>query len=54
MAAVIRYLSADNHIVDTPPSNRPGTGRHNTSLFHGCVFEMNVCQGVLYISEHTA
>lgn len=40
MAAVIRYLSADNHPADTVPFNRPESGRHRalTSLF-----EMTVC-----------
>lgn len=39
MAAVIRYLSADNHTADTPPFNSPETGRcrATTSLFQGPV-----------------
>lgn len=44
MAAVIRYLSADNHTADTPPFNSPETGHHNAivSLLHRPVFERNV------------
>lgn len=55
MAAVIRYLSADNHIADTPPFNSPETGLHRAtmSLFHGLVFEMSVCQCLFYVSVNT-
>lgn len=45
MAAVIRYLSADNHPADTLSFSSPETGRHIAimSLFHAVtvVFEMN-------------
>lgn len=48
MAAVIRYLSADNHPADTLPFSSPKTGRHIAimSLFHAVtvVFETSVCQ----------
>lgn len=50
MAAVIRYLSADNHMADTPMNN-PETGlrRPAESLFPAPVFELSVCQcPVLY------
>lgn len=32
MAAVIRYLSADNHIADTPPFNDPETGPRRATV----------------------
>lgn len=32
MAAVIRYLSADNHMADTPPLNSPETGPHRAAV----------------------
>lgn len=46
MAAVIRYLSADNHTADTPPFNGPETGLYRAimSLFCRPIFEMHVCQ----------
>lgn len=46
MAAVIRYLSADNHAPDTPPFNGPETSRYSAtmSLLHGPIFETRVCQ----------
>ena len=49
MAAVIRYLSADNHTADTPPFNSSETGRcrATASLFHGPVY-LNKCH--LYVS----
>lgn len=45
MAAVIRYLSADNHIADTRPCNSPETGLYKAKIssFHGLVFESSVC-----------
>lgn len=46
MAAVIRYLSADNHPADTTAFSSPETGRHTviTCLFHAVkvVFEMSI------------
>lgn len=45
MAAVIRYLSADNHTADTLPFSSPEAGRHcvTMSVLHGPVFETSVC-----------
>lgn len=55
MAAVIRYLSADNHMADTPPLNSPETGPHRAavSLFRGLVFEMSACPCLLYVTVLT-
>lgn len=52
MAAVIRYLSADNHTADTPPFNCPETGRRGPiiSLFHGPVFETGVSVSFTFLN----
>lgn len=44
MAAVIRYLSADNHAADSPPFNSLETGLQSAivSLLRGAVFEMSI------------
>lgn len=44
MAAVICYLSVDNHMADTPPMNSPKTGLRKPaeSLFPAPVFELSV------------
>ena len=44
MAAVIRYLSADNHAADTPPFNSLETGRQGATvnLLRGAVFDTSV------------
>lgn len=54
MAAVICYLSADNHIADTPPFNGPESGlrRATVRLFHSSSLKrvcVSVCFTFLYI-----
>lgn len=55
MAAVIRYLSADNHTADTPSFSGLESGRHIAimSLFHRAPFKTSACQHPGYISINT-
>ena len=52
MAAVIRYLSADNHTADTPPLNSIETGRQSVimSLLRGAELKRVSGQCPFYIS----